>query len=63
MESLWPIINFKKENKKNINKVLSDDYKDFSDDWLLYFKNENILRIKILNEINNYEDLIKIKAS
>ncbi len=63
MESLWPIINFKKENQKNINKVLSDDYKDFSDDWLLYFKNENILRIKILNEINNYEDLIKIKAS
>ena len=61
-ESLWPIINFKEETKKNINKILSDDYKDFSKDLLLYFNNENILQIKILFEINNYENLIKKKG-
>ena len=41
LESLWPIINFKEETLKNINKVLSDDYKDFSNDLILYFNNEN----------------------
>ena len=62
LESLWPIINFKEETLKNINKVLSDDYKDFSGDFILFFNNENILKIKILFEISNYEDLIKKKS-
>ena len=62
LESIWPIINFKEETQNNINKILSDEYKDFSKDLLSYFKNENILKIKILIEISNYENLIKKKS-
>ena len=41
-----------------IDKLLSIDYKEFSDNLIKYFNYENIFEIKILFEISDYRNIL-----
>ena len=58
-KTFWPIINFQEETKNKIDKLLSEDYKEFSNQLIKIFEYENVSEIKILMEINDYKKIIK----
>ena len=41
-----------------IDKLLSIDYKEFSDNLIKYFSYENIFKIKIIFEISDYRNIL-----
>ena len=58
LKSFWPIINYQGYMNHKIDKLLSIDYKEFSDNLIKYFSYENIFTIKILFEISDYRNIL-----
>ena len=58
LKSFWPIINYQGYMNHKIDKLLSIDYKEFSDNLIKYFNYENIFEIKILFEISDYRNIL-----
>ena len=58
LKSFWPIINYQGYMNHKIDKLLSIDYKEFSDNLIKYFSYENIFKIKILFEISDYRNIL-----
>ncbi len=58
LKSFWPIINYQGYMNHKIDKLLSIDYKEFSDNLIKYFSYENIFKIKILFEIRDYKNIL-----
>ena len=58
LKSFWPIINYQGYINHKIDKLLSIDYKEFSDNLIKYFNYENIFEIKILFEISDYRNIL-----
>ena len=58
LKSFWPIINYQGYMNHKIDKLLSIDYKEFSDNLIKYFSYENIFKIKILFEISDYKNIL-----